>query len=672
IETEVVIAHSLVEGYEQLEKWAAQGYAADIIDVDYCVAELSMRCVDESAFKQKIKGRNFQDRMGVEATQFLIEWGQEQPEHLRPRKFFMHSLTVDMIWPHIHNDEKFNTLVSIHDTLELRDITNMGKYGLVTNKCSRLFDNRSTTLRKYLNKTFGTNYLFEKRHIEMALNPDKQIDIGHAYSDVMDDYITQEKAIAKIDTSNLVNLFRNHLDEEQLEDDYLSDNCVVFNKGIRKTLAGRAAFTAEDIQVLLEQSPHEAIVLIVNEFEPKDTALLENIDGVVLLGKFTGHLEMITSNHDIAGVFNSLDNDLKIQDQALTYNTPCNKEITIKTGEWVTLDSNFSAFDDDGQEVYMGELYAGKLPIRSYNIKEINWYDDVMSWVDKVRQDQGLKVKANADTSEQIERAIDLGAEGIGLLRTEHMFFDKDRLPALQDVLLTTNIERQHKALDILGRKQKDDFVKIFQAANKAGDAFPVSIRLLDAPPEEFLPSDQIENFRGKVGRGNERGSQLALQIPGLYAMQAEAIFEAAKEADYKGTPEIMLPLIRTPEEVEYLKAEIDTAAEKYGFKDRYRFGSMIETLDAVNNAGEIAKQCHFLSFGTNDLTTETLGGIKRNNIVATRKWMIENGHRDKCPFNRLAELVKEYMKTAIAAARKSNPDIEIGICGHQVAGDDQ
>ena len=154
--------------------------------------------------------------------------------------------------------------------------------------------------------------------------------------------------------------------------------------------------------------------------------------------------------------------------------------------------------------------------------------------------------------------------------------------------------------------------------------------------------------------------------------MQAEAIFEAAKEADYKGTPEIMLPLIRTPEEVEYLKAEIDAAAEKYGFKNRYRFGAMIETLDAVNNAGEIAKQCHFLSFGTNDLTTETLGGIKRNNIVATREWMIENGHRDKSPFIRLAESVKEHMTTAIAEAKKSNPDIEIGICGHQVAGDDQ
>ncbi|MCK5658980.1 MAG: hypothetical protein KAH96_03790 [Alphaproteobacteria bacterium] len=136
IETEVVIAHSLFEGYEQLKKWAEQGYAADIIDVDYYVAELPMKEVDENVFKafeQEIKGRNFQDRMGVEATQFLIEWSQEQPEHLRPRKFFMHSLTVDMIWPHIHNDEKFNTLVSIHDTLELRDITNIGKYGLVTN-----------------------------------------------------------------------------------------------------------------------------------------------------------------------------------------------------------------------------------------------------------------------------------------------------------------------------------------------------------------------------------------------------------------------------------------------------------------------------------------------------------------------------------------------------------
>ena len=293
----------------------------------------------------------------------------------------------------------------------------------------------------------------------MALNPDKQIDIGHAYSDVMDDYITQEKAIAKIDTSNLVNLFRNRLDEEQLEDDYLSDNCVVFNKGIRKTIAGRAAFTAEDIQVLREQFPHEAIVLIVNEFEPKDTALLDNVDGVVLIGKFTEHLEMVAANHDIAGVFNAWDDDLKIQDQTLTYKTYHNEKVTIKTGEWVTLDSN--ATTSNG-EIHMGELYAGKLPIKLCDPKKIDYYDDVMSWIAQIRQDQGLKIKVNADTQEQIKQAIDLGAEGVGLLRTEHMFFAKDRLQALQDVLLIVDIEQQHKALDILGQKQKDDFVKIF------------------------------------------------------------------------------------------------------------------------------------------------------------------------------------------------------------------
>ncbi len=665
IETEVVIARSLFEGYEQLKKWAAQGHSADIIDVDYYVAELPMKKVDENvfeAFEQEIKGRNFRDRMGVEATQFLIEWGQEQPEHLRPRKFFMHSKDVDKIWQHIHNDEKFRASVDLHDTLELCDIANIDE-GTPT------FRGYYVSMREYLNKTFGTNYPLKQHHLEMMIDPDKSIDINNAYDDAVNGYITQKEALAKIDTSNLVKILRNQIDEEQLGYDYLFDNYVSFEKGIRKTVAGRAAFTAKDIQILHEQSPHEAIVLIINEFEPKDTALLNNVDGVVLIGENPEHLEMVSSNHDIAGIFNARNESIKIQDQTLTYKTYCNEKITIKTGEWVTLDSCFTTSNG---EIHMGELYAGKLPIKSYNKEEIDWYDDVMSWATQVRQDQGLKVKANADTPEQIERAIELGAEGIGLLRTEHMFFDKDRLPALQEVLLTTDIEQQHKTLDILGRKQKDDFVKIFQTANKADDKFPVSIRLLDAPPEEILPSDQIENFIGKVGRGNEHGSQLALQIPGLYSMQAEAIFEAAKEADYKGTPEIMLPLIRTPEEVEYLKAEIDVAAEKYGFKDRYRFGAMIETLDAVKNAGELAKQCHFLSFGTNDLTTETLGGIKRNNIVATREWMIENGHRDKSPFIRLAESVKEHMKTAIAAARKSNPDIEISICGHQVAGDDQ
>jgi len=664
IEAEVVVVRSLVEGYEQLEEWTKQGYAADIVDVDYYVPELSVRDINEDAFKQKIKDRNFEDRMGVEVTQFLIEWGQEQPEHLRPCKFFMHSKNIDLIWQHIYDDKDFRTLVDLYDSFELHDIANMGKGTPTIKGYSKVF-------REYLNKVFGANYPLRYHHIEMMINPDKPVNTDNILCDVEDGYITEKEAITKMDASDLAGAFRDRIDKEQLKDHYLSDNCIDFDKGIRKTVAGRAAFTDEDIQTLREQSLHEAVILIVNDFKPQDTALLNNIDGIVLIGKFTEHLEMIAANHDIAGIFSVRNDSPKIQNQVFTYDTSSGKEITIKMGEWITLDSNFKTFKE-GQEFYMGGLYAGKLPIKLCDPKKIDHYDDIMSWVAQIRQDQGLKVKVNADTPEQIERAIELGAEGIGLLRTEHMFFAKDRLPTLQDVLLTVDIEQQHKALDILGQKQKDDFVKIFQAANKAGDDFPVSIRLLDAPPEEFLHADQITAFIDKVGEDNKRGSQLALQMPGLYAMQAEAIFKAAKEADYKSTPEIMLPLIRTFEELEYLKAEIDTVAEKYNFKDKYRFGSMIETLDAVSNAGEIAKQCHFLSFGTNDLTTETLGGIKRNNIVATREWMIENGHRNKSPFIRLAESVKEHMATTIAAAKKANPDIEIGICGHQVAGDDQ
>ncbi len=163
---------------------------------------------------------------------------------------------------------------------------------------------------------------------------------------------------------------------------------------------------------------------------------------------------------------------------------------------------------------------------------------------------------------------------------------------------------------------------------------------------------------------------QLAQRVPGLYAMQAEAIFEAAKHSDFQGKFDIMIPLIRTPAELHAVKREIAEVAQKHGMRGRYGLRAMIETVDAVKHAGEIAREVDGISFGTNDLTAEVMGGIKRNDVAAAHQWSIDKNHVGKSPFLTLAEPVKDLMRQTVDAARAANPAINIGICGHQVAAD--
>lgn len=295
----------------------------------------------------------------------------------------------------------------------------------------------------------------------------------------------------------------------------------------------------------------------------------------------------------------------------------------------------------------------------------------MLAWAAQARAEHhGLGVLANADSAEQVARAIEYGAEGIGLVRTEHMCFGEEAGSALRDALLATNDEARGIAYARLQTQQNLEFTKIFKAAGVTHDNYPITIRLLDAPPEEFLDKDQQAQLEDRVGEENLRGAPLALKTPGLYHMQAQAIFEAAKEAGFTGKVNIMLPLVRDANDVRYLKGEVEETALANGMSSRYGLHAMIETPEAVKNAGEIAKMVEGLSYGTNDLTAAALGNIKRNDVAATHEWMArrENNHTGKSPWLRISKPVETWIAESAEAARAANPNVKLGICGHQAS----
>jgi len=307
-----------------------------------------------------------------------------------------------------------------------------------------------------------------------------------------------------------------------------------------------------------------------------------------------------------------------------------------------------------------------------------------MSWVDKLRT---LRVRANADTPEQVENAVAFGAEGIGLCRTEHMFFEGNRIDAMREMILASNEEDRARALAKLLPYQRDDFIGIFTALK----GLPATIRFLDPPLHEFLPHDHaqqnelanklgvpVEHISRRVHELHEfnpmlgnRGCRLGIVYPEISEMQARAIFEAAAEVQRKGVkvrPEIMIPLVGFPRE---LKLQIDIVrrvagaiAQERKMKFNYLVGTMIEIPRAALVADEIARDAEFFSFGTNDLTQTTLG-MSRDDSGSFLPTYAELDIIDANPFASIDQKgVGRLMEITRDLGRKTRPDIKLGICG--------
>ncbi|HEX8947897.1 MAG TPA: pyruvate, phosphate dikinase, partial [Dissulfurispiraceae bacterium] len=429
---------------------------------------------------------------------------------------------------------------------------------------------------------------------------------------------------------------------------------------------GKVVFTADDAEAWAKRG--EKVILVRNETSPEDVHGMHAAQAILTAkGGMTSHAALVARGWGkccIVGAsglnIDSIKKEISVNGKAL------------REGDWITLNGT------------KGRVYEGQLHLLPADPEHNPWYKEMMKWADQFRS---LKVRTNADTPNDATVARNFGAEGIGLCRTEHMFFGPDRIKAVREMILSDTVEGRKKALAKLLPFQKGDFAGIF----KAMAGLPVTIRLLDPPLHEFLPHtdkelhelaqdmgvsfEQLEAKNRSLHEFNpmlgHRGCRLGVTYPEIYEMQVQAIMEAACELakeKVKVIPEIMIPLVGHVKELELLrKLTVETAGrvqKEYGVKVPYTVGTMIELPRACVTSDEIAAQADFYSFGTNDLT-QTVYGLSRDDAGRFLPFYIEKGVLKEDPFITIDQKgVGALMRMAVDKGRKVKKDLKMGICG--------
>jgi pyruvate,orthophosphate dikinase len=472
--------------------------------------------------------------------------------------------------------------------------------------------------------------------------------------------ITREEAVARIDPMALDQLLHPTLDPKATRD--------VLTKGLPASpgaASGHAVFDSDTAEK--RSNAGDSVILIRTETSPEDIHGMHAARGILTArGGMTSHAAVVARGMGRPCVSGA--GSISIDAKAGTMRVG---ERTIKAGDMVTIDGT------------TGEVMAGEVPTVQPELS--GDFAALMVWADGVRR---LKVRANAETPLDARVAREFGAEGIGLCRTEHMFFDAERITNVRQMILAEDEAGRRTALDKLLPEQRADFVQLFEVM--AG--LPVTIRLLDPPLHEFLPHEESEFADVAAAAGiavdvlkrraqelhefnpmlGHRGCRLGVTYPEIYEMQARAIFEAAVDVAQRSgaapIPEVMIPLVGTRRELELMKAVVDKAAqivfEQTGTTLDYHVGTMIELPRACLMADEIAEVGAFFSFGTNDLTQTTLG-VSRDDAARFLGTYVERGIYARDPFVSLdVEGVGQLIAMAAERGRKTRPDIKLGICG--------
>ena len=468
--------------------------------------------------------------------------------------------------------------------------------------------------------------------------------------------ITKDEAVCRVDPMALDQLLHPTLDPQAPRD--------VLTKGLPASpgaASGKIVFDADTAEKWNDRG--EAAILVRVETSPEDIHGMHAARGILTArGGMTSHAAVVARGMGrpcVSGAGSlAIDNAAKLLRVAGR---------TLSEGDVITIDGA------------TGEVMAGSVPTLQPEL--VGDFGTLMEWADGSRR---MKVRANAETPLDAQTARDFGAEGIGLCRTEHMFFDASRITAVRQMILAEDERGRRAALEKLLPEQRRDFVAIFEVM--AG--LPVTIRLLDPPLHEFLPTQEtdfaevaeaagvgIETLKQRANELHEfnpmlghRGCRLGVTYPEIYEMQARAIFEAACALETAPVPEIMIPLVATKRELELMKEVVDKAAEavfaEQGKRIEYLVGTMIELPRAALMADEIAEVGAFFSFGTNDLTQTTLG-VSRDDAARFLIHYVDKGIYTSDPFVSLdVEGVGQLIEIATAKGRSVRPDIKLGICG--------
>ncbi|MEM7329801.1 MAG: pyruvate, phosphate dikinase [Pseudomonadota bacterium] len=502
----------------------------------------------------------------------------------------------------------------------------------------------------------GTLYMLQTRTGKRTAGAALKIAVDMANEGL----ISEEEAVMRLEPSQLDQLLHPTISPTASRD--------VVVKGLPASpgaAVGQVVFDSNEAAHLAEAG--RAVILVRVETSPEDIHGMHAARAIVTArGGMTSHAAVVARGMGRPCVCGA--GQLQIDTEAGVFRVG---DREVKKGEIITV---------DGAE---GEVLFGEVEMQQPDLS--GDFGVLMGWADKVRK---LTVRTNAETPADVQVAKDFGAEGIGLCRTEHMFFDADRIPVVRSMILAGTREGREAALEKLLPMQRSDFEDIFRIMGEA----PCTIRLLDPPLHEFMPHTDAEMEEVAASSGMDvktlkaqaealhesnpmlghRGCRLGITYPEIYAMQARAIFEAAvavaKQTGTNPVPEVMIPLVGTRKELDILKAVVDNAAQavfaEAGTTLSYLVGTMIELPRAALRAGQIAETAEFFSFGTNDLTQTTLG-ISRDDAGRFLTSYEEQGIYEKDPFVTIdQDGVGELVKTAAHRGRETRSGIKLGICG--------
>lgn len=493
---------------------------------------------------------------------------------------------------------------------------------------------------------------------------------------VNENLITREDAVARVTPEQVDNLLHPQFNDKTIE--AARSQGRFFAKGVNASpgaAVGQVYFDANLAEKMGKEEKQD--VIMVRPFtKPDDVHGMLAAKGILTSeGGATSHAAVVARQFGVPCVVGASTIRIDLENRVMV----CNG-ITVKEGEWISVNGG------------TGEVFTGKLELTAVSLEEQTDLLVLLGWADETAR---MQVWANADYPKDARRARSYGAKGIGLCRTEHMFFEQTRLPIVQRMILAETHEERQKALDELLPYQRADFDGLFDAMN----GYPVIIRLIDPPLHEFMPDEEklleevIEMRVKGVSKGlpekekllssiramhesnpmmGLRGVRLSIYMPEIVEMQIRAIFEAACDCTKRGIvvkPEVMIPLTGTVNELKWIQPRLIRIAkqvmEEKGLSFTYKFGTMIEIPRAAVTAGEIAELAEFFSFGTNDLTQMTFGysrdDAERNFLV---KYVAE-GILLKNPFQTLdRDGVGRLMRMAVEDGRKTRPGLEVGICG--------
>ena len=530
----------------------------------------------------------------------------------------------------------------------------------------------ATRLENYFRDMQDMEFTIEDGHLYMLQTRNGKRTAQAALQiacDLVDEgMITEQEAVLRVEPKQLDTLLHPQFDAAALK------AAEVVGKGLAASpgsACGQIVFTAEEAEEMVKSGKMKKVVLVRLETSPEDIVGMQVSQGILTVrGGMTSHAAVVARGMGtccVSGCGN--DNEVKIDEEAKTFEINGHK---FAEGDWISIDGS------------TGNIYGEAIPTVAASIS--GDFDRFMKWADARRT---LKVRTNADTPRDAAQAVAFGAEGIGLCRTEHMFFEGDRIKAIREMIVAKTPEARKAALDKILPYQQGDFEAMYRVL----EGRPMTVRFLDPPLHEFVPQKEedivelagelkisVDELKAVIAGLHEfnpmmghRGCRLAVTYPEIAEMQTTAVINAAlavnkEHPEYNIVPEIMIPLVGEVKELKFVKDIVTSTADKLiaaaGSDMKYHVGTMIEIPRAALLADEIAKEAEFFSFGTNDLTQMTFG-FSRDDAGKFLDAYYENKIYENDPFARLDQNgVGKLIKMAAEGGRKTRPDIKLGICG--------